>query len=202
MSIAVMEEQGSVSAPERQIIAPAKLAHFVLRTRRYEEMLAWYQKVLVARVVYGNEFLSFLTYDDEHHRIAILSVPELEDQRDGVAGVHHIAFTYNTLHDLLENYATLKAQGVEPVYAVNHGPTTSLYYADPDGNQLEFQVENYPTVEESTEFFYSDAFKDNPIGVEFDPQQLLDRLRAGEPEEVLVKRPDIGKRGMEGVTLR
>lgn len=186
----------------REIVAPAKLAHFVLRTSRYQAMLAWYQEVLRAHVVFGNEFLSFLTYDDEHHRIAILAVPDLDPQRDGVAGVHHIAFTYSSLHDLLENYATLKARGVEPVYVVNHGPTTSLYYADPDGNQLEFQVENYPTVEESTEFFFSDAFKANPVGVEFDPQELLDRLRAGEPEELLVKRPDIGKRGMEGVTLR
>lgn len=200
--MATVNEEIRADQSAGQVVAPAKLAHFVLRTSRYAEMLAWYQKVVTARVVFGNEFLSFLTYDDEHHRIAILAVPELEDQREGVAGVHHVAFTYNSLHDLLENYASLKAQGIEPVYVVNHGPTTSLYYADPDGNQLEFQVENYPTVEESTEFFFSDAFKDNPVGVEFDPQELLNRLQAGEPEEVLVKRPDIGKRGMEGVTLR
>ncbi|MGE4305940.1 MAG: VOC family protein [Novosphingobium sp.] len=200
--MATNEQGHPVEQAAREIVAPAKLAHFVLRTSRYQEMLAWYQEVVRAHVVFGNEFLSFLTYDDEHHRIALLAVQDLEAQREGVAGVHHIAFTYNSLHDLLENYAALKAKGVEPVYVVNHGPTTSLYYADPDGNQLEFQVENYPTVEESTEFFYSDAFKDNPVGVEFDPQELLDRLRAGEPEEVLVKRPDIGKRGMEGVNLR
>lgn len=191
-----------VALARRSIAPPAKLAHFVLRTSRYEEMLAWYKEVLTAHVVYGNEFLSFLTYDDEHHRIAIVKMDNLQNPVEGVAGVHHIAFTYPNLSTLLDNYETLKARGVEPVFVINHGPTTSLYYADPDGNQLEFQVENYATVEESTEFFYSDAFKQNPVGVEFDPQELADRLRAGEPEEVLVRRPDIGKRGMEGVNLR
>lgn len=191
-----------VALARRSIAPPAKLAHFVLRTSRYEEMLAWYKKVLTAHVVYGNEFLSFLTYDDEHHRIAIVKMDNLQDPVEGVSGVHHIAFTYPNLSILLDNYEMLKANGVEPVFVINHGPTTSLYYADPDGNQLEFQVENYATVEESTEFFYSDAFKQNPVGVEFDPQELADRLRAGEPEEVLVRRPDIGKRGMEGVNLR
>lgn len=191
-----------VALARRSIAPPAKLAHFVLRTSRYEEMLAWYKEVLTAHVVYGNEFLSFLTYDDEHHRIAIVKMDNLQDPVEGVVGVHHIAFTYPKLSILLDNYETLKANGVEPVFVINHGPTTSLYYADPDGNQLEFQVENYATVEESTEFFYSDAFKQNPVGVEFDPQELADRLRAGEPEEVLVRRPDIGKRGMEGVNLR
>ena len=187
---------------ERTLAPPAKLAHFVLRTSRYDQMLDWYKHVLKAHVVYGNEYLSFLTYDEEHHRIAILKVDGLGEPVDGVAGVHHIAFTYNDLPTLLGNYEQLKAEGVEPVYVINHGPTTSLYYADPDGNQLEFQVENYATVEESTQFFFSDAFRENPVGVEFDPQELADRLRAGEPEESLKRRLDIGKRGMEGVNLR
>jgi len=186
----------------RALAAPEKLAHIVLRTSRYDKMLDWYQHVFKAHVVYGNDYLSFLTYDEEHHRIAILKVDGLGDPAEGVAGVHHIAFTYKDLRTLLDNYELLKAEGVEPVYVINHGPTTSLYYADPDGNQLEFQVENYATVEESTEFFFSDAFKENPIGVEFDPQELADRLRAGEPEELLKQRPDVGKRGMEGVNLR
>lgn len=186
----------------QSIVAPSKLAHIVLRTSRYDEMLRWYQQVFQAHVVFGNEYLSFLTYDEEHHRIAILKVDGLRDQPEAINGVHHIAFTYDNLGTLLNNYELLKEKGVEPVFCINHGPTTSLYYADPDGNQLEFQIENYPSVEESTQFFFSDAFKENPIGVEFDPQNLADRLRAGESEDDLKRRPDIGKRGMEGVTLR
>lgn len=188
--------------PAGTMVSPSKLAHFVLRTSRYAEMLAWYKYVLNAEPAFESEALAFLSYDDEHHRVAILNIPELGDQPEGIAGVHHIAFTYDRLVDLLENYERLAARGIEPVYSINHGPTTSLYYADPDQNQLEFQVENFATVEESGKFFFSPAFAENPIGVEIDPADLLARLRAGEPESELKRRPDVGSRDLSDVKLR
>ncbi len=184
------------------IVPPIKLAHFVLRTSKYEELVAWYKLVFGARASFENELLSFLTYDDEHHRVAILRVPDLAEQPAAAAGVHHIAFTYATMADLMGQYERLRDLGIKPVFVINHGPTTSLYYADPDGNQLEFQIENFPTIEESTQFFYSDEFAENPIGVEFDPDELLRRLRAGEPEAELKKRPRVGARGLADVKLR
>ncbi len=193
---------GSVADVRAAMAKPIKLAHFVVRTSRYKEVVDFYKLVFRADASYENEALAFLTFDDEHHRIAVLQIPGLVDQPDGVTGVHHVAFTYATLADLLENYERLKSVGIEPVYVINHGPTTSLYYEDPDRNQLEFQVENYATVEESGKFFFSEAFAENPIGVEFDPEEMLRRLRAGEPEEDLKRRPDIGKRGLADVKLR
>jgi hypothetical protein len=65
---------------------------------------------------------------------------------------------------------------------VNHGPTTSLYLRDPDGNELETQVDNFDTPQEATESFASKEFEDNPIGVDFDPEELIERLRSGEDE--------------------
>jgi catechol 2,3-dioxygenase-like lactoylglutathione lyase family enzyme len=182
--------------------APSKLAHFVLRTSRYQEVVNWYKTVFGARGVFESEMLSFLTYDNEHHRFAILNMPNLAEQRDGVCGVHHIAFTYRNLKVLMSNYERLRTLNIRPVYVINHGPTTSLYYADPDGNQLELQVENYDSVEESTKFFFSPAFAENPIGVEFDPEELLQRLKAGESEQELKKRASVGKRGLADVKLR
>lgn len=202
MATIAKNDTGVIKDAAAPIFPPDKLAHIVLRTSRYEEMLAWYCRALSAHIVFGNEVLSFLTYDDEHHRIALVNMPDLAEQAAGVCGIHHIAFTYNDLTTLMDNYATLKNEGVEPVYVINHGPTTSLYYADPDGNQLEFQVENFATVQEGADFFLSDAFKQNPVGVEFDPQDLLERMRSGETNETLLRRPDIGTRGMEGVNLR
>jgi catechol 2,3-dioxygenase-like lactoylglutathione lyase family enzyme len=195
-------QESGIAAGVQSMARPSKLAHFVLRTSRYQEILNWYKTVLGAEPAFENEFISFLTYDDEHHRVAVINMPGLEDQSDGTAGVHHIAFTYERLSDLLENYARLAAIGIKPVFTINHGPTTSLYYEDPDRNQLEFQVENFPSVEESGKFFFSPAFAENPIGVEFDPDEMLRRLRAGESEEVLKKRPDIGARGLSDVKLR
>jgi len=202
MSTAPVLTDRKTEAADPSIVRPAKLAHFVLRTSRYPEILAWYKLVFGARLVFGSDIISFLTYDDEHHRFAILNIPKLADQAEGVAGVHHIAFTYATLKDLMAHYERLRDHGIKPAFVINHGPTTSLYYADPDGNQLEFQVENYDSVEESTKFFFSPEFAENPIGVEFDPEDLLRRLRAGEPEAELKKRPRSGAKGLDDVKLR
>jgi catechol 2,3-dioxygenase-like lactoylglutathione lyase family enzyme len=140
------------------MVPPIKLAHFVLRTSRYAEMVNWYKSVFNAKGSFESEQLSFLSYDDEHHRFAILNIPDLADQPDGIAGVHHIAFTYDSLTTLLENFERLKAMNIDPAFVINHGPTTSLYYADPDGNQLELQVENFDTIEESSQFFFTPEF--------------------------------------------
>ena len=56
---------------------------------------------------------------------------------------------------------------------------------DPDHNQLEFQVENVGSVAEATEFFHFEDFASNPICTEFDLEELLSRLRAGESADVL-----------------
>ena len=179
------------------IVSPSRLAHVVLRTSRFEELLAWYKLVLNATPAFESPTIAFLAYDDEHHRIALIKIPGLAPQPEGAAGVHHFAFTYESLQDLLGNYVRLKEAGVVPVWGVNHGPTTSLYYADPDGNQIECQVDNCPTVEEAGEFFFTEAFAENPIGVDFDPDELYRRLTAGEEESALKKYLRKGPRGVE-----
>ncbi len=191
-----------MSATDAPMVSPAKLAHVVLRTSRYAEIMDWYKYVLNATAAFENEHIGFLTYDDEHHRIAVINIPDLAAQPDGIAGVHHVAFTYDRMTDLFDNYERLKARGIVPVLSINHGPTTSLYYADPDGNQMEFQVENFATVEESGRFFFSEAFALNPIGVNFDPDDMMRRLRAGEDEAVLKARPLSGARGVDDIGLR
>ena len=187
------------SAP---IVSPLKFAHFVLRTSRYAEMIEWYKTVLGADITFTSDFLTFLAYDDEHHRVALIHVPGLADQEAGVAGVHHTAFTYASLHDLLGTYARLRDAAIKPIFVINHGPTTSLYYADPDGNQIELQVDNFDTVEEAGAFFYSPEFAENPVGVEFDPEDFVARLANGEAEAVLKRRPNDGARNLADIKLR
>jgi hypothetical protein len=41
-------------------------------------------------------------------------------------GFHHVAFTFGSMGDLLDNYVRLKDHGIRPFYCVNHGPTTSM----------------------------------------------------------------------------
>jgi catechol 2,3-dioxygenase-like lactoylglutathione lyase family enzyme len=184
------------------IISPSKFAHVVLRSSRYEELVRWYKTLLGAHASYEDDKLAFLTYDGEHHRIAILNMPDLNDKVENVVGVDHVAFTYPSLGALLGTYERLKAEGIQPFWAINHGPTTSLYFRDPDNNQVELQVENFSLEAESVAFFASPAFAENPIGVEFSPEDLARRLHAGEPEHLLLQRPNKGPRGLDSIPLR
>lgn len=173
-------------------IRPVKFAHVVYRTRRFDEMLRWYETVFAARVQYQNPGLAFLTYDDEHHRFAFANMslfqPDgAETDRQGAVGVDHVAYTYASLGDLLENYAQLREKGISPYWCIHHGITVSLYYTDPDGNQMEFQVESFGSSEAATAFM-KEHLEANPLGVEFDPEEWLARLRAGEPASALLVR--------------
>lgn len=167
--------------------SPAKLAHVVLRTGDLQAMIDWYIDVLDGRLVYANDSLAFLTYDEEHHRVALFNAGATERPTPAHSGLEHVAFTYSELGDLLDNYQRLKTSGKTPFWSVNHGTTTSLYYRDPDGNQIELQIDNFDTDEELEAFFNSGAFAANPIGVEFDPEELHARLKAGEPKSELIK---------------
>jgi catechol 2,3-dioxygenase-like lactoylglutathione lyase family enzyme len=183
-------------------VSPSRLAHVVLRTSQFDALVAWYKTVLCAETAFSDGALAFLCYDEEHHRIAVLNIPGLAQQHDGMAGMHHMAFTYDALADLVGTYERLDKLGIRPVTCINHGPTTSMYYADPDGNQVELQVDNYNTVEEAGEFFYSPAFAKNPIGVDFEPADLARRFHAGEDEAAIKRRPDSGARGLDTLNLR
>ncbi|MFF0223309.1 VOC family protein [Streptomyces sp. NPDC004629] len=191
--------------------SPMKLAHVVLWTRQVPQLRDWYLNVLQARVVHENPAAAFLTYDDEHHRIAVTDpdgAAKLAAEHAGgseglvgggtaaaelpvdlaslpLHGLAHIAFAYGSLQDLLENYERLRKEGIRPTATINHGTTTSMYYADPDGNQIELQVDNFDTVQEGVEFMESDSFAKNPVGVPYDPDDLLARLRGGESADDL-----------------
>lgn len=180
------------TAKERGKIAPAKLAHVVLRTKegRVQTVLDWYKTVLEGEAMLETPMIGFVTYDTEHHRIAVLAMPGVGDHVDMTCGVHHIAFTYSSLGDLLHTYNRLKDEhGIAPEFCINHGPTTSMYYFDPDKNQIELQVDNVPE-EKFAEYFENGEFTDNPIGITFDPDELTEKLAAGVPEADLLKRPD------------
>lgn len=154
-------------------IQTPRLAHFVLRAGKFEDMVDFYMNLLNARVVERTDKLAFLTYDDEHHRMAFINMSGAADQEKGPVGLDHVAYTLADLGDLFRQYKRLKAQGLIPFWTINHGMTTSMYYRDPDGNGVEFQVDNFKTKEELDAFFASGKFSENPIGVDFDPEKLL-----------------------------
>ena len=166
-----------------------KLAHIVLMTGQLPAMRDWYAKVLGAHVVYENPGLCFMTFDDEHHRLALVAPPvPLTPRTPLTACMHHSAYTFAGLSDLLESYARLKALNIEPLTPIQHGVTTSLYYRDPDGNLVELQVDNFAHPDAATAYMQGEEFAADPIGPAFDPQAMLDALQAGTPVATLITR--------------
>lgn len=183
-----------------ELLAPVKspqsLAHVVFRTANYQAMVDFYTAFLGAEITHQNGVAAFLRYDHEHHRIAILARPGTTERPATAAGLDHIAFTYGSLADLVMSYRQRKARGMVPIYCRNHGPTTSMYYVDPDGNKIETQIDNFDKVEDAVAFMSSTSFVENPIGVDFEPEELMQRLEAGETDAMIKKRGEIGHRAL------
>lgn len=167
-----------------------KFAHVVLTTTRLTAMRDWYCTVLDAHVVYENEGLCFITFDEEHHRLAFVTAPEgaLIERPPNSAGLMHTAYTFPNLGALLDRYATLKRAGIEPQVPIQHGVTTSLYYRDPDGQFVEMQIDNFESADDATNYMRGDEFANDPIGLAFDPQQMFDDYHSGVPEQTLKTR--------------
>ena len=166
------------------MVAPSKFAHVVYNTHRFEEMIDWYARVFEARIQHRDDRLAFLTYDDEHHRFAFINLgPAAEgaiERQPGDAGVNHVAYTWRNLGELLDTYKRLKDMGVAPYRPIRHGLTLSMYYRDPDGNGLEFQIDAMDLAA-AGEFMRSETFARDPVGQPFDPDDDL-VFRSDQPE--------------------
>jgi hypothetical protein len=172
-------------------VKPAYFAHAVLKTSQFEAMVKHWQTLLNAELVYSNELLCFMTFDHEHHRLAIINQPGLETHSDTSPGLDHLAYTYSGIDDLMVTYERLKGLGIAPFWCINHGPTLSLYYKDPDGNKAELQIDVFDTIEATNIFLSSGAFSANPIGIEFDPDVLFEAYRSGESLTELTRRREL-----------
>ena len=75
-----------------------------------------------------------------------------------------MAFTFDDLDSLLDRYQELGRARIRPVAPVQHGPTTSLYYRDPDGNHVELLIDNFATPEEVTAYLEGPEVDADPIG--------------------------------------
>jgi catechol 2,3-dioxygenase-like lactoylglutathione lyase family enzyme len=160
--------------------AKPKFAHVVFQTGQPREMRDWYCAVLDGHVVYQDDALCFITFDEEHHRVALLSPPiPLERKSPATACAHHVAYTFDTLDDLLARYELLREKDIHPAVGIAHGVTTSLYYRDPDGNFVEMQIDNFAEPDLATEYMHGPEYAADSVGPAFDPETMLTARRAG-----------------------
>ncbi len=156
----------SQATPAERIV-PMKMAHLVFRCADRKAMVDWYRKLFQAELVFEDDILTFF------------NMPHLPPKSDEVTGVHHIAYSYASIADLLNTYLRLKEEGIRPYWCINHGPTTSLYFRDPEGNDIELQVDNFVEAADAAAFFHSETFANDPIGLEFDPDAMVELWRSG-----------------------
>ena len=190
-----MSTDATHSEPVRRTdsLAPDYVAHWVVKTARSKDMIAWYRTVFGARVVHEDQKLAFLTWDEESHRLALVKVPAFLRYLFPLARLRQKS-TESTMwaspsgpwtgccrpmsgSRKPESPRCGRLTTVRPPRCIRRTLTVI---------RLEFQTENFPTAKATAEYFHSGAFAENPIGVNIDPDYLLERLRSGaEPTELL-----------------
>lgn len=168
--------------PKRPIIPP-KFHHTTFTTLRLDEMVAWYEKVAGLTAVYYGDRGAWLTNDEANHRIAFLTPEGLKHPTDKphTTGLHHTAFEYANFDQWLDNYIRLREAGIRPFLTLDHGMTMSLYYADPDGNGVEIQVDTFGDWSHSKEWMFASLeFAADQLGNHFDPEKLVNARAEGQ----------------------
>ncbi|MEM9177561.1 MAG: VOC family protein, partial [Myxococcota bacterium] len=168
----MMENPRLPEFDENSPLRPARFGHLVLRSGRFEEMVAFYKTFLNAEALYETNNVVFLTYDDEHHRILIGRMPNAKPQDPEACGLAHFAYLYHSLDELMSAYARLRDQGITPAYCVDHGFQFSLYYKDPDDNEVEIGCDNFQTRDEMNAWFDEGHFAKNVFGHTFDAEEV------------------------------
>ena len=130
------------------MIHPDRIGHVVIKVRDLERSRRFYTEVLglaVMQELPQVKMVFLASNRREHHELALAEVgARAGAPNPGDIGLAHFAFRLKTVEDLRAAYRELKERGVPISFTVNHGVTRSVYFLDPDGNQLEVYVDNAP----------------------------------------------------------
>lgn len=184
----------------QEVINPA-LHHVNLKTSRLDAMIAWYGLVVGATVTYRFEGGAWLTNDAANHRLALLANPAWADDPDKLqhTGLHHTAYEYASMNDLLDTYVRLKEREILPHACLDHGMAMSFYYVDPDENSVELQCDEFGDWAESKRFMNSSPeFAEDPIGVTLEPDLVVQARDNGATADELHRRAYAGEFTSDG----
>ena len=181
-----------------------KISETILKTGRLDEMKSWYTTVLGLAPFFEHApppgtkpldlggqtrasdlrmcFFRLSTDYPYTQTIGIFEEPGTAlDAIKGAPGLHHMQLMTSGLDELCDKYEELRGHGMRPHRSADHGPMTSFYYRDPDGNNVEITAQNFPTLEAMVAFMKSDEFKANPSGRELDPDAYVAEHRESSP---------------------
>ncbi len=181
---------------EKNTLGLPILHHVNLKTIHMQEMIDWYTTVAGLTAIYQFPGGAWLTNDAANHRLALLTSSKMSDDEGKLVhtGMHHLAFEYATIDDLLNTYISLKELGITPHMSLDHGMTLSFYYVDPDGNSVELQVDNFGDWAQSKEWMRtSPDFAADPIGKFVDPEQIVVARKAGASHAEIHRRAYAGE---------
>ncbi len=171
--------------------------HALLKTARMQEMIDWYADVVGIEAVFQAPGIAFLSNDGANHRISIVGNPAFLNNPEfrKYAGLHHLAFEYETVDDLLDTWQRLHDEfGYEPHVAIHHGMTLSFYYVDPDGNSVELQADVFGDWKKSKAWMNtSPVFRADPIGKFVEPVKMVAARAAGVKTKELLRRAYAGE---------
>ena len=176
--------------PSDTALPPMRLGEIVLATGRYDTMTAWYRQLLDIEPALQHSVetqalpgtpakpqrMCFFRLHMEHpyqEVVAIFEMPGTHSAPSGDPGLHHMQLRNASLPVLGERYRRLRDVGVLPYRSMDHGPSTSLYYRDPDHNVVELAASNFANQEEYQACLASDVFRRNPAGKVIDPEAIL-----------------------------
>ena len=177
---------------EEAVMTSPKISHLIFNTANYEAMKRWYLDVFEATigVETSDHSACFLQTDEHHHRIGMFNVAKTDESvamtapgsgdASALSRLNHLAFEYPTLAELFETYERLAGSSILPTVSMNHGPTMSVYYQDPDRNVVELFYDTRYTEDQLAEF-YAGGDRYVLSAIPFDPAEKLAELRGGKP---------------------
>ena len=126
------------------MVKPKQLGHLVIRVRDLEKSERFYSDILGLNVT--NKRPGQMTFmsavDSSSHELALVPVgadaPGPEQNR---VGLFHFAWEMESLDDLKQLYARMKSNDVNVKRVGDHGISLGVYFADPDGNEIEAYYE-------------------------------------------------------------
>ena len=184
-----------------------QFSEVVLKTSNFARLKDWYENLLQVKAFFvrddakqaswtGAWGIAFIRLYHQHPYTQVLGlfeVPAVSGKADGLKGepgLHHMQLRHQGLDHLFSRFEALRAQGIVPERAWNHGPGTSFYYRDPDGNMVELSAVNYADEEAYLAYYRSESYRRNVSGIEIDPGEYVARYRSGVTQQELVRMPE------------